>query len=41
MTETLRPGLRTRGYILNTILSERAVEDRLRGYESWISARRR
>ncbi|MCP9487906.1 MAG: M3 family oligoendopeptidase [Gaiellaceae bacterium MAG52_C11] len=39
VTETLRPGLRTRGYILNTILSERAVEDRLRGYESWISAR--
>ena len=39
VTETLRPGLRTRGYILNTILSERAVEDRLRGYESWIAAR--
>ena len=39
VTETLRPGLRTRGYILNTILSERSVEDRLRGYESWIAAR--
>ena len=39
VTETLRPGLRTRGYILNTILSERSIEDRLRGYETWVSAR--
>ncbi|MGH3071987.1 MAG: M3 family oligoendopeptidase, partial [Gaiellaceae bacterium] len=39
VTETLRPGVRTRGYVLNTILNERAIEDRLRGYSSWISAR--
>ncbi|MDQ3066505.1 MAG: M3 family oligoendopeptidase [Actinomycetota bacterium] len=39
ITEALRPGLRTRGYVLNTILNERAIEDRLRGYENWISAR--
>ncbi len=39
ITDTLRPGARTRGYILNTILSERAIEDRLRGYPTWISAR--
>jgi oligoendopeptidase F len=39
VTETLRPGVRTRGYVLNTILNERAIEDRLRGYEEWISAR--
>jgi len=39
VTETLRPGTRTRGYILNTILNERAIEDRLRGYASWISSR--
>ena len=38
VTQTLRPGLRTRGYVLNTILNERAIEDRLRGYDSWISA---
>jgi oligoendopeptidase F len=38
VTETLRPGLRTRGYVLNTILNERAIEDRLRGFETWISA---
>ena len=39
VTETLRPGVRTRGYVLNTILNERAIEDRLRDYETWISAR--
>jgi oligoendopeptidase F len=39
VTETLRPGVRTRGYILNTILNERAIEDRLRGFDTWISAR--
>ncbi len=39
VTETLRPGVRTRGYVLNTILNERAIEDRLRGYDSWISSR--
>ena len=39
VTETLRPGVRTRGYVLNTILNERAIEDRLRGFGSWISAR--
>ncbi|HWH05842.1 MAG TPA: M3 family oligoendopeptidase, partial [Gaiellaceae bacterium] len=39
ITEALRPGVRTRGYVLNTILNERAIEDRLRGYPTWISAR--
>jgi oligoendopeptidase F len=39
VTDALRPGVRTRGYILNTILNERAIEDRLRGYPTWISAR--
>jgi oligoendopeptidase F len=39
VTDALRPGVRTRGYILNTVLNERAVEDRLRGYATWISAR--
>jgi oligoendopeptidase F len=31
--------VRTRGYVLNTILNERAIEDRLRDYDTWISAR--
>ncbi len=39
ITETLRPGLRTRNFILNTILNERAIDDRLRGYGTWISTR--
>ena len=39
VTDTLRPGVRTRGYVLNTILNERAIEDRLRDYDTWISAR--
>jgi oligoendopeptidase F len=39
VTQALAPGLRTRSYILNTILNERAIEDRLRGYPRWISAR--
>lgn len=37
--DSLQPGLRTRAFILNTIAGERAVEDRLRGYPTWISAR--
>src|SRR3954469_683777 len=39
VTATLAPGLRTRAYILNTVLNERAIEDRLRGFPRWISAR--
>jgi oligoendopeptidase F len=39
VTESLAPGLRTRAYILNTVLNERTIEDRLRTYPRWISAR--
>jgi oligoendopeptidase F len=39
VSATLEPGLRTRAYILNTVLNERAIEDRLREYPRWISAR--
>ena len=39
ISETLAPGVRTRAYVLNTIAADRAGEDRLRGYETWISAR--
>ncbi len=39
VTAALSPGMRTRAYILNTVLNERAIEDRLRGYPRWISAR--
>jgi oligoendopeptidase F len=39
VTEALRPGLRTRGYIFNTLLLDKSVDDRLRGYPSWLSSR--
>lgn len=39
VTEALRPGLRTRAYIYNTLMSDKAIDDRLRGYPSWISSR--
>src|SRR3954462_14482942 len=33
------PGLRPRAFIFNTLLSDKATDDRLRGYPSWITAR--
>jgi oligoendopeptidase F len=39
VTDGLAPGLRTRAYVFNTLLNDKAIEDRLRGYPSWISAR--
>jgi oligoendopeptidase F len=39
VTAALEPGLRTRGYIFNTIAQDKATDDRLRGYPSWISSR--
>jgi oligoendopeptidase F len=39
VTEALRPGLRTRGYILNTLLADKMVEDRLRSYPHWLASR--
>lgn len=32
-------GLSTRTYVLNTLLQDKAVEDRLRGYPTWLSRR--
>lgn len=39
VTDSLRPGLRTRGYLFNTLLHDKAVDDRLRSYPTWISSR--
>jgi oligoendopeptidase F len=39
MTEALRPGLRTRAFVLNNLLQDKAVKDRLRSYPSWIASR--
>lgn len=38
ITEALKPGLKTRAYILNTILLDHATNDRLHGYPSWLSS---
>ena len=35
----LEPGLRTRGFVLNTLLHDKAVDDRLRSYRHWLAAR--
>ena len=39
VTEALQPGLRTRAFIFNTLLADKATDDRLRGYQSWVSSR--
>lgn len=39
VTDGLAPGLRTRAYIFNTLLSDKSVDDRLRRYPTWISSR--
>jgi oligoendopeptidase F len=39
VTAALEPDLRTRGYIFNTIAQDKATDDRLRRYPSWISSR--
>jgi oligoendopeptidase F len=39
VTAALEPGLRTRAYVLNTLLADKAVDDRLRRYPHWLAAR--
>ena len=39
ISAALRPGLRTRGFIYNTLVQDKAVEDRLRSYPHWSSSR--
>ncbi len=39
VSETLAPGLRTRAFIFNTLLHDKAVEDRLRSYPHWLASR--
>ena len=39
VTESLAPGLRTRAYVFNTIVVDKSIDDRLRGYPTWISSR--
>src|SRR4051794_849268 len=39
VTAALEPGLRTRAFIFNTLLYDKAVDDRLRSYPTWLSSR--
>ncbi|MCD9622820.1 M3 family oligoendopeptidase [Rhabdothermincola salaria] len=39
VTAALEPGLRTRGFVYNTLMADLASDDRLRGHDSWIASR--
>jgi oligoendopeptidase F len=39
VTAALEPGLRTRAYVFNTVVLDKSIDDRLRGYRTWLSAR--
>jgi oligoendopeptidase F len=39
VTAALAPGLRTRAFLFNTLLVDKATDDRLRGYPHWLAAR--
>jgi oligoendopeptidase F len=39
VSAALEPGLRTRGFIYNTLIYDKSVEDRLRTYPHWLASR--
>ncbi len=39
VSAALEPGLRTRAFIYNTLIHDKAVEDRLRSYPHWLASR--
>jgi oligoendopeptidase F len=39
VSAALAPGLRTRAYLFNTLLADKATDDRLRSYPHWLAAR--
>ncbi|MGA8364973.1 MAG: M3 family oligoendopeptidase [Solirubrobacteraceae bacterium] len=39
ITAALEPGLRTRAFLFNTLLADKATDDRLRRYPGWLAAR--
>ncbi len=39
ITAALAPGLRTRAFVFNTLLADKATDDRLRRYPHWLSER--
>jgi oligoendopeptidase F len=38
-SEALRTGVRTRAFLLNTLLADKATKDRLRDYPNWLASR--
>jgi len=39
VSEALEPGVRTRGFIYNTLVFDKSVDDRLRSYPHWLASR--
>ena len=39
VTAALEPGIRTRAYVFNTLLQDKAIRDRLRSYPHWLATR--
>ena len=39
VTAALAPGLRTRAFVFNTLMADKATDDRLRNYDSWVASR--
>ncbi|WP_037412197.1 M3 family oligoendopeptidase [Candidatus Solirubrobacter pratensis] len=39
VTAALQPGLRTRGFAFNTLLADKATDDRLRSFPHWLASR--
>jgi oligoendopeptidase F len=39
VTDALAPTLRTRAFVFNTLMADKATDDRLRSYPSWLSSR--
>ncbi|MEA2265716.1 MAG: oligoendopeptidase [Solirubrobacteraceae bacterium] len=39
VTRALEPGLRTRAFFFNTLLADKATDDRLRSYPHWLASR--
>jgi oligoendopeptidase F len=39
VSQALEPGLRTRGFIYNTLTYDKSVDDRMRSYPHWLAAR--
>ena len=39
VTDALEPGIRTRAYVFNTLMQDKAISDRLRSFPNWLATR--